>query len=715
MPDRQPYASNLDYLAAGIDYLWHLAKSRPPARLGRRRPPDCDDDRVRYRTTADDKAAEFAARTSATLELGEVDLPLESLVATHDLDDFEKHVLLLALAPTVDPQFDVALEELCACHCMEVRSVLQILCDDLQHKVRARCYFTCHGALISNGLLNLSFRRHASTDNEFMRIDVELPRRISSLILDSPDVDEQLITFSSVIDPEVDLASVVLPDGDKAAALEQVRRHADFCQRRAEWGFDDILSYGKGIVMLFAGPPGVGKTMLAHALAKEVDKRLMLVDIRKLIEHSDATFEENLLRVFHEARLQNAIILFDEADEMFGDRGYNGAMPTLLREFERLDGIAILATNRGQLLDEALERRILFKLDFDIPTPELREQIWRIHLPDAAPIATDIDLALLAEEFEFSGGYIKNAVLVAVNRALSRDGDPEITHADLRYGAITQRRNRLARHTDRVIPKVQLADVIADSATTDKLRQVVGAARNAPCIFRSWGFAAKSANGRGISVLLSGASGLGKTLAAEAIAGELGRNLYPVNLAALVSKYVGETEKNLDEIFNAAADSESVLFFDEADSLFATRLDSGSQSAHYINQQINCLLTLMERFAGVVILATNRPDAMDAAFARRLRYHIRFEPPDTPTRERLWRALLPAEAPLAADLRLDELASRYALTGGQIRQATLCAAFAAAADGSSITFERLSAAASEQLPLAPERPPISFFSAVTHG
>jgi SpoVK/Ycf46/Vps4 family AAA+-type ATPase len=419
--------------------------------------------------------------------------------------------------------------------------------------------------------------------------------------------------------------------------------------------------------------------------------------------------DENLQRVFHEARLQHAIIFFDEADEMFTDRRFNGAMPTLLRELERLDGICILATNRRQVLDEALDRRILYKLDFEVPPPEQREEIWRRHLPAQAPLADDIDLAALSQDFEFSGGYIKNAVLTAMTVAVQRQGaERRITQADLRQAATLQRLNRLTAHADKVQPRVSLEDVVVDEQTRSQIDAFIAAARQRTTVFSTWGFGRKASRGRGLAGLLSGPSGTGKNMTAEAIAGALGQNLYPIRMDSLISKFVGETEKHLAAVFAAARDTEAVVFFDEADALFTRRLDGQDHHAHYINQQINMLLTELEKFDGVVLLASNRPEALDPAFERRIRYHIRFNLPHPSVRADLWRKMIPHEAPLDATIDFDELADAFEFSGGTIRSVVLRAAFAAANNGRLITRQLLFDAAEAEAPLQGEKLSIGF-------
>jgi SpoVK/Ycf46/Vps4 family AAA+-type ATPase len=384
---------------------------------------------------------------------------------------------------------------------------------------------------------------------------------------------------------------------------------------------------------------------------------------------------------------------------MFVDRNVNGLMPTLLREFEKLDGVAILATNRRQILDDALDRRILYKLDFEVPTPAMRQEIWRQHLPPEAPLAADLNLAELAEEFDFTGGLIKNAVLIAVQNAIRRPGpEPRITHADLRAGAILQRSNRLISDADKITPKVGLADVILPPETRAAVEAVVAAARKQSTVFGAWGFGRKLSRGKGVAALFHGPSGTGKTMTAEAIAYELGQNLFPVRVPTLVSKFVGDTEKNLARVFAEARESRAILFFDEADSLFAARVDDHSHHSRYLNQQTDVLLTEIEKFDGLVILATNRADAFDQAFERRVRHRVAFPMPGPAAREAIWRAMIPPEAPVSGHLDFAALARDFDFCGGTIRNVVLRAAFAAAAVNSPISHKTLLQAAAEEQP-----------------
>lgn len=247
--------------------------------------------------------------------------------------------------------------------------------------------------------------------------------------------------------------------------------------------------------------------------------------------------------------------------------------------------------------------------------------------------------------------------------------------------------DRLAR---RVRPRYQWEDLVLDDDRSDQLRELVARYRNSQIVYDDWGFPAVPSSG--LISMFSGDPGTGKTMSAEVLAGELGLDLFVVDLAAVVSKYIGETEKNLEEIFSAAAVGNQVLFFDEADSLFGKRTEVSDARDRYANLEVSYLLQRLEIFEGLVVLATNFSNNIDSAFLRRIDISIDFVQPEEPQREELWRRSFPANAPLADDVDAAELAEKYELSGGSIRKASLYAAFLAAEAGEHISRDRISMA-----------------------
>lgn len=249
---------------------------------------------------------------------------------------------------------------------------------------------------------------------------------------------------------------------------------------------------------------------------------------------------------------------------------------------------------------------------------------------------------------------------------------------------------RLEQLTRRIRPTRRWDDLVLNVERRELLHSIVDRARLDTIVFDDWGY--PTTPSRGLVVLFSGPSGTGKTLAAEIVAGELGLDLFKLNLSAVVSKYIGETEQRLDELFDAAGAGNAVLFFDEADALFGKRSEVRDARDRYANIEVSYLLQRLEAYDGVVILATNFEKNLDDAFLRRIHVRIEFVLPGVDERCSMWRQSFPATTPLADDIDVDQLADRFELSGGAIRNAALTAAFIAAAAESPVTMDAVTSA-----------------------
>jgi SpoVK/Ycf46/Vps4 family AAA+-type ATPase len=238
-------------------------------------------------------------------------------------------------------------------------------------------------------------------------------------------------------------------------------------------------------------------------------------------------------------------------------------------------------------------------------------------------------------------------------------------------------------------------DLVLPAPTLRRLKEFAGAIRNRDKVFRDWSFLRPAGGTPSLRALFSGMSGTGKTMSAAVIARDLGVDLYRIDLSAVVSKYIGETEKNLERIFHSAEGSNGILFFDEADALFGKRSEVKDAHDRYANIEIAFLLQRMETYDGVMILATNLAGNLDEAFSRRIQFAIEFPLPDDEQRAQLWKLLLPAEAP-KHDIDYSFLARQFQLTGGEIRNVSLDAAFLAAHEDDAITMNHLVRAVARQ-------------------
>ena len=700
------YDNDLEFLGAALDVLRLRGRlrifEREQAGLIPRDPVtmmnEGEVDRDAIATDLAARASQHAKRLEKTAEPP----ALLRVQASFSLDDFERDVLLLALAPAIDGSFNALFGRVRGSSYrapLDIDAALTLLVDDFSARVRYRQAFAPSGRLLQANLLLIG-RGSPDGGDEFLGLELRLPARLITLLLGQPGEDETLQAFSRLIEPTETLERVILPFEDKKRIVELIALHAAYVQALDAWGLRDAIPYGRGITMLFSGPPGTGKTLTARAVAKHLGRRLLLVDGVRLAGQERA-FETNLDNLLREARLQSAVLFFDECEGLFAAQNrLGGHLSALLQALEQFEGVCVLATNLPQVLDHALDRRILYRVNFATPTPSMREAIWKVHLPEALPMAADVDVAYLSRRFEFTGGYIKNAVLLAAGAAAGRAstgrGVPAVTQRDLLEACYSQLRNRLHELADHDQAELRLEDLILPDDIKHQIVEIIEAVSAQSIVFREWGFGRKFNKGRGLSALFDGEPGTGKTLAAEVIAAELGLGLYRVNVANVVSKYIGETEKNLTRIFTEARGSQSVLLFDEADSLFSKRVEVKGSNDRFANMEVNVLLQLIERYDGLVILTTNLKTSIDNAFERRLSFKINFPFPESDTRASIWHHLLPDEAPKSGDIDYDLLGQCFELSGGSIKNAVLRSAYRAAATGKPLSMDLFEDAAKRE-------------------
>jgi hypothetical protein len=359
----------------------------------------------------------------------------------------------------------------------------------------------------------------------------------------------------------------------------------------------------------------------------------------------------------------------------------------LLRAIEqRPERTVFAAPTRTAAL--ALGERTVLLVEATAPSFAERRQAW-------ADLTGTPDTGDVAAKFRLSMTQIVEAAEVARLASTARGAEvPE--PGDLDLGARQASSSRLGELAARLPPGFRWEDLVVPERQRELLQSISAYLRHRDRVLSDWGYEKTVARTQGLKVLFAGESGTGKTMAAQVLAAELGLEIFRVDLATTVSKYIGETEKNLDRIFGAAEGSNAILFFDEADALFGKRSEVGDSHDRYANIEVAYLLQKMEGYPGAVILATNFRRNIDDAFVRRLDFVIDFPFPEAEDRRRIWDRVLPAEAPRDEDVDLDFLSEKFKLSGGAIRNCSLAAAFQAADDDSPISMRHLVRAVAQE-------------------
>ncbi len=451
-------------------------------------------------------------------------------------------------------------------------------------------------------------------------------------------------------------------------------------------------------LIAFSGLDLAGQEMAALRFAARKQRPLMLVQMSALAGSSGSEDQQpaqvgpHLLRLaLRDAMLHDAIPFLTGWDACLSD---GLAQPGLLAEVMAFPGLIILSGRNSWRSGGIDGPRHTLWMSFPMPAYVQRRALWAHYLRQALP-TREVSEGLLVEwlvdslagQFALSTSQIHDAVGFARDRA-AQNG-VELRSADLFAAARLYSNPRLSSLANKIAPRFGWADIILPGDQIAMLGEVVNTVRQRPRVLDEWGVGKKLVASRGITALFAGPPGTGKTMAAEVIAAELGLDLYKIDLSTVISKYIGETEKNLERIFNEAEASNAILFFDEADALFGKRSEVRDSHDRYANIEISYLLQRMEAYDGVTILATNLRANLDEAFTRRLQFAVDFPFPEEADRLRIWETLFPREVPRGEDVDFRLLARRFKLAGGNIRNILVNAAYLAASDSGIVAMRHL--------------------------
>jgi hypothetical protein len=642
-----------------------------------------------------DRRAEIQERVQASQQAG-LWLRLPYLAELFELSPFESELLLLALAPEIDQRYQklyAYLQDDIGRMRPSVDLALNLFCPDpagkhsAAERQSARAAFDPDAALRLAGLLDLEGEPGAGAAPLLNRA-LKLDDRIAAFLLGSDRLDSRLTAQpwrARWATPELDSSLLVLPDELKAQ-IERVQT---------------LAVSGEAALCLLHGPSGAGKKAAALAICKGIGRALLVVDLPALLD-SDLPFQQLLRLALREALLYNSPLYLDNWHELSADTGHgvHGLYPhddALQRqarrwveaEVERFSGLVFLGSQEAWLPKHP-ERVHFLSLEFPTPGESLRRQLWQSALETRQALTPQVDTGYLASTFRFTPGQIHKALAQAEAAAWLRGGPAgPPAMADLLAGCRAESTRQLISFAQKIAPQRSWDDLVLPADAMAQLGEFCQQVRHRLQVYDEWGFGHRLRLGKGLIALFSGTSGTGKTLAAEVLAHELGLDLYQVDLSAVVSKYIGETEKNLNRVFQDARESNAILFFDEADALFGKRSEVKDAHDRYANIEINYLLQQVEAYEGVIILASNMSKNIDPAFVRRVHFTVEFPFPNEDARLRIWRGIFPAQAPLGSDVDYDFLARKFKIAGGNIKNVALSAAFHAAEDGGVIAMPHL--------------------------
>ena len=434
------------------------------------------------------------------------------------------------------------------------------------------------------------------------------------------------------------------------------------------------------------GAVGAGKKTLAAKIAAFGGRPLMTIDP---LAAEKGTLDDLLRRAMRETLLRGAVLYVGP----IGGELLQENARELAKRIEDFPGVMVLGVEGFQPPRMRVDRP-LQEVQLSMPNEATRLRVWEKMIPQEMR-AEDVELASIARGFIMSPGEMRDCANEALSIARSEKGR-KVAHLDLRAGVERRLRNELGEMARRLNVSAKWDDLVLSPDDLARVQEFISRKLYSNQVFNDWGYGERVGYGKGMIALFSGPPGTGKTMMAGLIAKALDLDIYQVDLAQIVSKWVGETEKQLSKVFDAAERAHAVLLFDEADSLFAKRTEVKSSNDRYGNLAVNYLLQRLEQYTGVAILTTNKDAALDEALQRRLSLHLHLQLPKADERERLWQSFMPARAPVA-EVNFRALAEEFELSGGYIKNAAIRAAFLAAHDKGKINMNLLRRAAALEL------------------
>ena len=590
---------------------------------------------------------ERIAQTDESIRLGELSTRFE-------LDAFEVRCVILSYAATLDSKYE---------------KLFAYLQDDITRR------------LPSISLAVQLYLPLESTVEEYISF-FDRETSFTSLF----DKDERAagnLRLKSSVTEFLSGGNVALPKGMKLFdGTTQVPDDPLVIRHNTAAELDALMDISDESVVQITGPDGSGRRFQIEHLCERWKMKCVFVDMA--VQNASAVEDAWLI-----ARMLDAGLCFHGLESTDEEGEIIAPSPTLIEEISRIriDRLFITAEKPVRM------SQATYELTLESASLSERLELFEHYMPI---LGSEITHGELASKFRFEPRQIMQAAR-HLEGILRMEGKTEPDSETIHRCCYRQVVHRLDKLAFRIKPSYTWDDVVLPQAQKSIMMQAAAHIRHQHRVYTEWGFDRKVSYGRGLSILFAGAPGTGKTMCAQVLAGQLNMEMYKINISQIVSKYIGETEKNLHSVFREARSSNCILFFDECDALFSKRSDVKDAHDRNANVEVAYLLQQMEEHDGVCILASNLIQNIDAAFMRRITYVVHFPFPDVPTRKAIYMQMIPPGAPVSDDIDWDFIAEKFYLSGGHIKNIVVSAAFMAASDEKPISMRYLLTAAVNEL------------------
>ena len=619
------------------------------------------------------RAGEMRNAIHEKVRLSGASLPLRRLSELFRLSDIEVQILIICLAPKIDARYE--------------RLYAYLNNDVTRKNATIDLVYKLLGASLEQQIANAKFFDHNAPLFHYHILH-------QTMLDSSPGLSTIALTVDSSIESYIcgrDAVSENVAQEFRIAApasWEDIVIDEALRESLVRCAHTSLDKSGRLRLNLF-GKDGVGKKTIASALVHSIDMHLIIIDLRELL-HDVSNFVQKLRLLLRESLLKRWAVCFENAHVLENCALKRSAIVgSFVRELDDFEVITVLC-GREKTKIGLLQQAGFFEFKIPSPNYQQQEELWRKWTAGIKTAEKQDFIQDLVNRFNLSGGQILRAAQAAQKSALIRDPDnPTAVSMDFFQGCREQSQPQLTALSRKISPKYAWEDIVLPKDRLEQLRELTNQVRLKNTVLGEWGFAQKLSLGHGVSALFSGPSGTGKTMAAEVVSNALELDLYKIDLSAVVSKYIGETEKNLSRIFNEAEQSNAILFFDEADALLGKRSEVKDAHDRFANIEIAYLLQKMEEYTGVTVLSTNLKKNMDDAFMRRIQFIIEFPMPDERNRKLIWRKIYPGKTPVGESVDFEFLARQFELSGGNIKNIALSAAYLAADNGKVVDMPHL--------------------------